>query len=120
VAENILFLLSPISSFLLLATGLGILSWCRIPFSEKIEIKPRDFISGKTIRTDKAVYEIKGLTWLIYRFMLMSLLTTVSSLFALARVLPEHVSDCVWLIAMSLWYFYLYHEYLKKNYSSTS
>lgn len=100
-AENVLMLLFPITSFLLLATGLGILSWCRIPFSEKIEIKLRDFISGKTICTDKAGYEIKDLTWLIYRFMLMSLLTVIFSV-----LLREHF----WL-AMSLLFFYFVWGY---------
>jgi hypothetical protein len=105
VAENILFLLIPISSFLLLATGLGILSWCRIPFSEKIEIKPRDFITGNTIHTDEAEYEIKGLTWLFYRFMLMLLLTVISTV-----LLQEYF----WLI-MSLSYLYLVWGMYKRS-----
>jgi len=105
VAENILFLLIPISSFLLLATGLGILSWCRIPFSEKIEIRPRDFITGNTIHTDEAEYEIKGLTWLFYRFMLMLLLTVISTV-----LLREYF----WLI-MSLSYLYLVWGMYKRS-----
>ena len=98
-----------IISFLLLGAGLVILSYSRIPSSEKIEIEHGNFILGKIIVTDRAVYEINGLLVLIPFFFLMYSLTIVSAL--LARALPEHV----WLIAMSLSYFYIAWRTCKRS-----
>ena len=103
--EDIMFYYA-IISFLLLSAGLVILSYSRIPSSEKIEIERGNFIIGKTIVTDSAAYEMNSLLMLIPFFFLMYVLTIFSAL-----LLLEHV----WLIAMSLSYFYISWRMCKRS-----